>query len=140
MGVVLGVAERTLFEYPGQNAATLRTFRLKRPLPVCAEFYAMSYMIDVWDQPGTGGGEFLMVYLPWQTKREGRELTHAGFEVISRALHRGFDVHVPSISEVLFLRLARQGDAEELAGPHCLIPWKDHRLNQGHFRYAAFWG
>lgn len=117
-----------LFETPGLNTSTWRTMRLLRPLPVCAEFFAMRYFIDVWDQPHTGGAEYLMVYLPWQTKDCGEELAHAGHGVIRRALMSGFDVHVPSLSEVLFLRLVRQGDAEELAGLHYPIPWKDSKL------------
>lgn len=49
-------------------------------------------------------------------------------------------VNSPSLSEVLFLRLARQGDVEEIARPHCLVPWKEQALRGGHYAYAAFHG
>lgn len=128
-----------LFESPGINPTTLRTIRLLSPLPVCAEFFAMRYFLDLYARPGTAFSESLVVYLPWQTKENGRELTHAGCGVLRRALYSSFDVHVPSVSEVLFLRLVRQGDAEELAGPHCLIPWKNFRA-KGHSCAGAFYG
>jgi hypothetical protein len=129
-----------LFDFPGINPPTFRTFRLLSPLPVCAEFYSARYFVDLCVMPGTAYSEHLVVFMPWQAKEDGRQLSHAGRGIIRRTLFVAFDVHVPSVSEVLFLRLTRQGDAEELAGPHCLIPWKDSCLTQGHFRSAAFYG
>jgi hypothetical protein len=106
---------------PGINPAHWRAFRLRSRLPVVAEFLAVRLVLDLYEMPGTAGREILVVHLPWQPKENGRELIHAGRGVISAQLATRYEVECPSLSEVLFLRLARQGDAEELTGLFCKV-------------------
>jgi len=110
------------YDYRATTCSAYRTFRLLHPLPAVAEFFATQLTLDLYQMPFTSGAEFLMASLPWQDVRNGRELGHAGHNVIRRSLASGYDVACGSLAEVLFLRLARQGDAVELAGPHCKVP------------------
>ena len=110
------------FDHRASACCAVRTFRLHHPLPVVAEFFATRYSIDLYEMPYTAGGEHLRSCLPWQAIEDGWDLNHAGLNVIKRNLATGMDVRCGSLAEVLFLRLVRQGDAEELAGPHCKVP------------------
>jgi hypothetical protein len=119
-----------LFEFPGPNPTIVRTFRLLRPLPLEVRFICATYFLELNRIAYTAGREALVVRLPWQERDFGKELTHAGENVIRRQLVSGFDVECATLSEFLFLRLVAQKDAEELAGPHARIPWRELPLRK----------
>jgi hypothetical protein len=106
------------FTYRACTCQAMRTFRLHRPPPVVAEFFAIRYSIELFSPAQIGGSERLVARLPWQDLVYARELDHAGHGILGRKLLTAYDVDCGTLSEVLFLRLVRQGDADELAGPH----------------------
>jgi hypothetical protein len=119
-GIGGGMADQD-FNYSACSCRAVRTFRLRRKLPVMVEFFALRYTIELSYPAGTGDAEFLVARLPWQDLNYGRELDHAGRDGIRRRIYQAYDVDCGTLAEVLFLRLVRQGDAEELAGPHLKI-------------------
>ena len=123
------------FNYCACSCHAVRTFRLLRPVPVVAQFYAIRYELALDEPPHTGGSERLLARLPWQDWNYARELDHAGTRGIRRVIYTAYDVDCGTLAEVLFLRLARQGDAEELVGPHLKIP-RGHP-SQGRQQLAA---
>ncbi len=106
------------FDYRACTCHAVRTFRLHRDPPVIVEFFAIRYSLEFFSPPGTGAQETLVARLPWQDLNYARELCHAGPGVIRKQLRAGYEVECGTLQEVLFLRLVRQGEAEELAGPH----------------------
>ncbi|HUR58889.1 MAG TPA: hypothetical protein VM029_14340 [Opitutaceae bacterium] len=109
------------FTYRACSCQAIRTFRLHRPLPVVVEFFAIRYSIELFTPGHAGGSERLVARLPWQDLVYARELDHAGHGILGRRLLTAYDVDCGTLAEILFLRLARQGDADELAGPHLKI-------------------
>ncbi len=109
------------FTYRACSSQAIRTFRLFHPPPVIAEFFAIHYSIELYSPGQTGGSERLVARLPWQDLVYARELDHAGQGILARKLLTAYDVDCGTLAEVLFLRLVRQGVAEELAGPHLKI-------------------
>jgi hypothetical protein len=109
------------FNYRACSCRAVRTFRLCRKLPVVIEFFALHYTMELNHPAGTGDAEFLVARLPWQDLNYARELDHAGRDSIRGRIYRAYDVDCGTLAEILFLRLVRQGDAEELAGPHLKI-------------------
>jgi hypothetical protein len=106
------------FTYRACSCQAVRTFRLHRPLPLIAEFFAIRYSIELFSPTHVGGSERLVARLPWQDLLYARELDHAGHGILARKLRTAYDVDCGSLAEILFLRLERQHDAEQLAGPH----------------------
>lgn len=120
----------TEFTHRACSCRAIRTFRLHRPLPAVAEFLALRYTIELYSPTHSGGSERLVARLPWQDLLNARELDHAGHGIIGRRLLVAYDVDCGTLAEVLFLRLVRQGDADELAGPHVVVP-PDHPSRRG---------
>ena len=110
------------FTYRACSCRALRTFRLHRPLPLVVEFFAVRYTLELYMPAQAGGSERLVARLPWQDLNYARELDHAGRGVLGEKLRTAYDVDCGTLTEVLFLRLVRQGEAEQLAGPHLKIP------------------
>lgn len=108
----------------------MRTFRLTRPLPLLAEFYAISFSVELFCPSQVGGSERLVARLPWQDLMSARELDHAGHGILARQLATGYDVECGTLGEIILLRLIRQGCGEELAGPHSKLPFRF--FNGGH--------
>ena len=106
------------FTYRACSCQATRTFRLHRPLPVVVEFFAIRYTLEFYAPNQVGGSERLVARLPWQDLVYARELDHAGHGILGRKLLTAYDVDCGTLAEVLFLRLVRQGAADELAGPH----------------------
>lgn len=106
------------FTYRACSCQAVRTFRLHSPPPVVVEFFALRYSLELHAPGQAGGSERLVARLPWQDLAYARELDHAGEGVIRKKLLVAYDVDCGSLAEVLFLRLVRQGMADELAGPH----------------------
>lgn len=102
----------------------MRTFRLTRPLPLVAEFYAISFSVELFCPAQVGGSERLVARLPWQDLMSARELDHAGHGILARQLAVGYDVECGTLGEIIFLRLVRQQVGEELAGPHSKLPFR----------------
>jgi hypothetical protein len=113
------------FTHRACSCQAIRTFRLHRPLPVVAQFFALHYTIELYSPNYNGGSERLVARLPWQDLINARELDHAGHGVIGKRLLSAYDVNCGTLAEVIFLRLVRQRDADELAGPHVVVP-DDH--------------
>jgi hypothetical protein len=111
----------TEFTYRACSCQAMRTFRLHRPLPVVVEFFAIRYTLELYAAAQSGGSERLVARLPWQDLVYARELDHAGHGVLGKKLLTAYDVDCGTLAEVLFLRLVRQGAADELAGPHVRI-------------------
>ena len=109
------------FTYRACSCQALRTFRLQRPPPLIIEFFALRYTLEIFAPIHTGGSERLVARLPWQDLNYARELDHAGQGVLVRKLLTAYDVDCGTLAEILFLRLVRQGEAEQLAGPHLKI-------------------
>ena len=109
------------FTYRACSCQAVRTFRLFRPLPVVVEFFAISYTLELHASKQAGNSERLVARLPWQDMNYARELDHASRGTIVKKLATGYDVDCGTLAEVLFLRLVRQGQAAELAGPHLKI-------------------
>ncbi|MEY4940759.1 MAG: hypothetical protein RIQ93_2494 [Verrucomicrobiota bacterium] len=86
-----------------------------------AEFFALRFTLDLGEERHTAGGTYLIACLPWQDLNYGRQLMHVGIGVEKCRAKTVFDVDCGTLAEVLFLRLVRQGDAQELAGPHVRI-------------------
>lgn len=116
------------FTYRACSCQAVRTFRLQRPLPLVVEFFAIRYTLELYAPGQTGGSERLVARLPWQDLVYARELDHAGRGVLGRKLLSGYDVDCGTLAEVLFLRLVRQGLADELAGPHVKLLPLDPRV------------
>jgi hypothetical protein len=112
----------SVFTYRACSCQAVRTFRLHRPLPVVVEFFAIRYTLELYAPGQSGGSERLVARLPWQDLNYARELDHAGAGLLARRLATAYDVDCGTLAEVLFLRLVRQNDADELAGPHVKIP------------------
>jgi hypothetical protein len=110
------------FTYRACSCRAQRTFRLLRPLPVVAEFYAIRYSVDLFAPMHVGGSERLVACLPWQDLIYARELDHAGHGVLRKKLATAYDLDCGTLAEVLFLRMVQQRDAEQLAGPHSKVP------------------
>ncbi len=110
------------FNHRASSCRAKRTFRLRRPLPLVAVFYAISYRLELFAPHHVGGSERLVARLSWQELIDARELDHAGHGVLARQLASAYDVECLTLAETLFLRLVRQGDADELAGPHLKVP------------------
>lgn len=106
------------FTYRACSCQAVRTFRLHRPPPVVAEFFAICYTLELYSPGQSGGSERLVARLPWQDLVYARELDHAGRGILRRKLLTAYDVDCGTLAEVIFLRLVRQGLAGELAGPH----------------------
>jgi hypothetical protein len=113
---------RENYTYAAVSCYAVRTFRLHRLPPICVEFYAIRYSVELYSRTGTANSECLVARLPWQDANYARELDHAGAGVIRQQLLSAYDVDCGNLAEVLFLRMVRQGDAVELAGPHVKIP------------------
>ena len=109
------------FTYRACSCQAIRTFRLHRPPPLLVEFFAIRYSLELYSPAQIGGSERLVARLPWQDLVYARELDHAGPGILGRKLLTAYDVDCGTLTEVLFLRLVRQGMAEELAGPHLKI-------------------
>jgi hypothetical protein len=109
------------FTYRACSCQALRTFRLHRPPPLIIEFFALRYTLELFAPMHTGGSERLVARLPWQDLNYARELDHAGRGVLVKKLLTAYDVDCGTLTEILFLRLVRQGDADQLAGPHLKI-------------------
>lgn len=110
------------FTYRACSCRAQRTFRIFRPLPLVAEFYAVRYYLELFSPAQVGGSERLVLRLPWQDLIYARELDHAGYGVLPRRLLIAYDVDCNTLAEVIFLRLVQQRDAEQLAGPHLKLP------------------
>lgn len=110
------------FTYRACSCRAQRTFRLSRPLPLVAEFYAIRYTLELFSPTHVGGSERLVARLPWQDLIYARELDHAGHGVLAKKLANAYDVDCGTLAEVIFLRLGRQSDAVELTGPHLKLP------------------
>jgi hypothetical protein len=110
------------FTHRASSCRALRTFRLCRPLPLVAAFYALRYRLELFSPHHVGGSERLVARLPWQELIDARELDHAGHGILARQLATNYDVECLTLAEVLFLRLVQQGDAEQLAGEHVKVP------------------
>ena len=110
------------FTYRACSCRAQRTFRLHRPLPILAEFYAVRYSLELFSPAQVGGSERLVLRLPWQDLIYARELDHAGHGVLPRKLFVAYDVDCNTLAEVIFLRLVQQRDADQLAGPHVKLP------------------
>src|SRR4051794_15356325 len=95
------------FTYRACSCQATRTFRLHRPPPLVAEFYAIRYSLELFSPHHTGGSERLVARLPWQDLNYARELDHAGQGLLLRKLLDAYDVDCGTLSEVLFLRLVR---------------------------------
>jgi hypothetical protein len=109
------------FTYRACSCQAMRTFRLHRPPPLIVEFFAIRYSLELYSPAQIGGSERLVARLPWQDLIYARELDHAGHGLLQRKLLTAYDVDCGTLAEVLFLRLVRQGDADQLAGPHLKI-------------------
>lgn len=119
------------FSYRACSCQAVRTFRLHRPLPAVVEFFALRYTLELYAPVQTGGSERLVARLPWQDLNYARELDHAGRGVLSRQLLTAYDVDCGTLAEILFLRLVRQGHADELAGPHLKLRLRPVSLPPG---------
>ena len=109
------------FTYRACSCQALRTFRLHRPPPLIVEFFTLRYSLELFAPIHTGGSERLVARLPWQDLNYARELDHAGRGILGKKLLTAYDVDCGTLTEILFLRLVRQGEADQLAGPHLKI-------------------
>lgn len=105
--------------YNSRDPGARRLVRLRRPLPLSCEFYALHYSIEFYSPAGNSGRISILARLPWDKQGEGQTLFYCGETGMPHYLREGFELQVGSIADVIFLRLIRQGDAEEIAGPHC---------------------
>lgn len=102
-----------------RETKAVRRVRLINSLPLYAEFYALRYRIEASSTVQNSGVARLVCRLQWESLDQARELYSIGETHFVKNLREGFEVEVASLADVLLLRLIRQGDAEELAGPHC---------------------
>lgn len=110
------------FNYAATSCNAVRTFRLLHRLPLCVHFLSISYVLDLCEMKHTAGGIYLVALLPWQDHNYAKQLMHAGTGLAATYRKTDYEVDCGRLEEVLFLRLVRQGDAVELAGPHLTIP------------------
>ncbi len=110
------------FSYAACSCRAIRTFRLRRDLPLVAEFFAIRYTIHLHEVPQTAGSLRILARLPWQDLNYAREIMHVGGGAVRELMVTGIEVDCGTLAEVIFLRLVRQGDAEELRGPHVKVP------------------
>lgn len=104
--------------YNFRSREVQRVVRFVRPLPFVCEFYALRYTIELYAPPHCGGRVFVVGRLWDEPIEDARILVAFGDTVARQRMRDGFAVDVGSIGDVLFLRLMRQGDVEELVGPH----------------------
>ena len=75
----------------------------------------------------TAGSLYTSMRLPWNDSASARRLGHV--RGVRELYVTGHDVECGSFEEVFFLRLVRQGDADEIAGPHCKVSSRPRREN-----------